>query len=277
MTENYALTHLYHNSGAKIDIPMPVDTEFSTVAASLLYRSLDNLIAAGFSVYAPSLEEGEQLEQISYIVRREKANGDGSITPIIDLYTQQGNFRQLGLYLNTDVDEIAFENATGLLINSLPVYEGEGSIERGKNPKLDKYVVPTARQAKVVFKLNPRWEGEGDKKHAKRMFVRWEGVKPDKQEQAHQTLAPVSTPAPVPAQAPAPQQPKAEPVSSTPVPPTAGKEYPKLGGELVGMLAHTTGLKNSVIAQALAKHPGKTISFDAALSVVTSALQQAEA
>ena len=272
MTENYALTHLYHNSGAKIDIPMPVDTEFSTVAASLLYRSLDNLIAAGFSVYAPSLEEGEQLEQISYIVRREKANGDGSITPIIDIYTQQGNFRQLGLYLNTDVDEIAFENATGLLINSLPVYEGEGSIERGKNPKLDKYVVPTARQAKVVFKLNPRWEGEGDKKHAKRMFVRWEGVKPITEQEQTQVPAPIGgTQTPV-----SPTQPPA-PSSGISMPPTGNKEYPKLGADLVGMISKTTGLKNSIIAQTLAKHPGKTITFDTALALVTSALQQAEA
>jgi len=89
---------------------------------------------------------------------------------------RRANFRILGVYLNAEQDVQAFETACGVRLKDLPLYEGGNSIERGKGTKTDKYVVTLPRPAKVVFKRNPRYEGEEDKKHSKRIFVRWHGM-----------------------------------------------------------------------------------------------------
>ena len=38
---------------------------------------------------------------------------------------------------------------------------------------MEKYVVALKRPVKIVWKFNPRYEGENDKKNPKRLFVRW--------------------------------------------------------------------------------------------------------
>jgi hypothetical protein len=178
MNENYALTHLYHpGTGAKVSIPLDLAAALTTAQAKTLITSVDNLLLAGFTVNLPGLEDGENFEQIGFVVRREKENEDKTVTPVIDLYPAQGNFRVLGIYLNTAEEEIAFQQATGLKIFSLPLYDGN-PIERGKNTKNDRFVTTLKSPAKAVWKLNPKWEGENDKKHAKRSFIRWEGLRP---------------------------------------------------------------------------------------------------
>jgi hypothetical protein len=178
MTENFALTHLYHpGTGAKVSIPLDPSNPFTPEQAKTLILSVDNLIAAGFTVNIPGLEDGENIEQIGFIVRREINNDDKTITPVVDLYPVQGNFRILGLYLNTDDDVKNFETACKINLNKLPLYDGT-PIERGKKPQLDKYVVALKSPAKVVYKHNPKWEGDEDKKHPKRIFVRWDGLRP---------------------------------------------------------------------------------------------------
>jgi hypothetical protein len=178
MTENtQALTHLYHPSGPKVDIPLSL-MEALTIDARILIRSVDALLEAGFTVNLPGVGDGETLEDIGFIVRKSKVNEDGTETPVIDLYPVNGNFRLIGHYLN-NADMVAeFEAAVGLRLSALPLYEGDNSIERGKNPKLDKYVVPLPKPAKLVFKQNPKYEGENDKKHPKRLFVRWHELRP---------------------------------------------------------------------------------------------------
>jgi hypothetical protein len=106
-------------------------------------------------------------------VRRSKANADGSETPVVDLYPARGNFRLVARYLNAEADIQAFEAACGVKLSELPLYEGDNSIERGKNPKMDRYVVSLKRPVRVSWKLNHRYEGENDKKNSKRIFVRW--------------------------------------------------------------------------------------------------------
>lgn len=179
MTENnFALTTLYHpGTGAKVSIPLSLETELTTEIARSLILSVDNLIMAGFTVNLPGLEDGENFEQIGFVVRREKENGDSTATPLVDLYGTQDNYRKVGIYLNTDADVAQFEAATGLRLSNLPLYDGS-PIERGKNAKQDRFVVSLKSPAKMVWMLNPKWEGESDKKHAKRMFVRWEGIPP---------------------------------------------------------------------------------------------------
>ena len=146
-------------------------TEFEQSLIMVLGRiagALEGLAAAN----APK-EEGEQAEDIGHVVRRVKGNDDGSETPVIDLYPERAKFRVLGVYLNTPQDVAAFEAAAGLRLADLPLYEGDNSIERGKGPKTDKYVVSLSRPARVVIKPNPRYEGPEDKTHPKRLFVRW--------------------------------------------------------------------------------------------------------
>ena len=167
---------LYHPSAAQVTIPLHLDNPISEADARTLLASVANLITAGFAVDAPGLEDGEHIEEIGFIVRRSKANTDGSETPVVDLYPLHGNFRLLGKYMNNEADLNEFEAACGVQLTSLPMYEGDNTIERGKNPKMEKYVIPLKRPVKVIWKLNPRYEGENDKKNAKRIFVRWDNI-----------------------------------------------------------------------------------------------------
>jgi hypothetical protein len=164
---------LFHPSSAQVTIPLHLDKPILVAEAQALMESVTSLLQAGFSVDAPGLEDGEHVEEIGFVVRRSKANTDGTETPVVDLYPARGNFRLLARYLNTDADVQAFESACGLRLASLPLYEGDNSIERGKNSKMDKYVVALKRPVRMVWKLNPKYEGENDKKNSKRTFVRW--------------------------------------------------------------------------------------------------------
>ncbi len=160
-------TKLYHPCGAQVTLPVPVSDPAAGLTAVSAYLS------AGWLVNAPGLEDGERVDDIGFVVKRVKANDDGSETPVIDLYPPRANFRILGVYLNTPDDVKAFESTCGVKLASLPLYEGDNAIERGKGPKTDKYVVSLPRPVKAVFKANPKWEGDEDKKHPKRLFVRW--------------------------------------------------------------------------------------------------------
>ena len=175
--QNYALTHLYHPTGTKVDVPLSLFDELTVTQATTLIRSVDALLLAGFTVNLPGLNDGEQYEQIGFAVRRSKENDDHTTTPIVDIYPVTGTYRILGLYLNTANELNAFESATGLRIAAMPEFDGT-PIERGAKSSTDKYVISLASPAKVVWKLNPKWEGDNDKKHAKRVFVRWDGIRP---------------------------------------------------------------------------------------------------
>jgi hypothetical protein len=165
---------LFHPSSALVTIPLRLDKPILVAEAQALMESVTSLLLAGFSVDAPGLEEGEHVEEIGFVVRRSKANADGTETPVVDLYPAGGNFRLLGKYLNNAADIQACEVACGVALNSLPLYEGDNSVERGKNPKMDKFIVALQRPVKVIWKLNPKYEGEQDKRNPKRLFVRWD-------------------------------------------------------------------------------------------------------
>lgn len=159
-------TKVYHPSGLQVTLPVPSDP-------GMAFAHVSGLIETGWLVNAPSLEAGEQIEDIAYVVRKSKANDDESETPIIDVYTERGNYRVVGVYLNTPQDVESFCAIANVKLADLPYYEGDGTIERGKGPKTDKYIFKLPHPVKMVWKLNPRYEGPEDKKHAKRVFVRW--------------------------------------------------------------------------------------------------------
>jgi hypothetical protein len=164
---------LFHPSSAQVTIPLSLDQPILVAEAQALMASVTSLLQAGFTVDVPGLEEGEHVEEIGFVVRRSKANADGTETPVVDIYPSRGNFRLLGKYLNNEADIQTFEAACGVRLNSLPLYEGDNSIERGKGLKMDKYVVALKHPVKAIWKLNPKYEGENDKKNSKRLFVRW--------------------------------------------------------------------------------------------------------
>ena len=169
---------LFHPSSAQVTIPLRLDKPILVAEAQALMASVTSLLQAGFSVDAPGLEDGEHVEEIGFAVRRSKVNSDETETPVVDLYPARGNFRLLAKYLNAEADVREFESACGVTLVTLPLYEGDNSIERGKNPKMDKYVIALKHPVKVVWKLNPKYEGENDKKNSKRVFVRWGSVVP---------------------------------------------------------------------------------------------------
>lgn len=195
---------LYHpNGGVQVTLPVPVTHIVDQNTAAMMLSSVTAYLQAGWLPTQPGLEEGETKEKVTHLVRREKKNDDGSSTPLIDVYCG-GNFRTLGVYLNTPDDVSEFEKIFGGL-NKFPVYDGDVPIERGKKPDRDKVFVIPVSGVSVVWKLNPRYEGDDDKKNPKRLFVRWE-----------------ASPAPVPA-----------PASPDPVPAPALPIRAYLNGERV--------------------------------------------
>jgi hypothetical protein len=180
MSENLSgWVKLYHPTGAQVTFPLMPGVELTHDMARAYLRSVDNLLEVGFSVNAPGLEDGEFTENIVNVCRREKTNTDGTTTPIVDLYPQNASFKLLSMYLNTAHDVKAFEQAAGIPLARLPLYEGEAAPEKGKDAKRDKFIFQLASPIKMVWKLNPKWEGESDKKHAKRQFVRWADIRPE--------------------------------------------------------------------------------------------------
>lgn len=165
---------LYHPAAVEVSIPLPLNRSISTEEARNLLSSVNTLIHAGFSVELPAHDESERVEEIGFVVRRLKVNPDGSETPLVDLYPVRGNYRHLGKYLNTEAEIKEFESACGIQLTAIPLYEGDNPIERGRNPKLDRFVVVLRQPARLVWKHNPRYEGETDKKNSKRLFVRWQ-------------------------------------------------------------------------------------------------------
>lgn len=177
--ENNAIVKLFTRHGAQLTIALPLDTALTAAHAANLLASVDALLAAGLTVEAPGTQPGEQVEEIGYVVRGAKVGDDGKETPFIDLYSPHDavKFRIVTVYLNTPEDVAAFEQACGLKLDSLTVYDGEGHIERGKDARKDaKYVKRLSVPTKAVIVDNPAYR-EGEKK-PKRKFARWHAAAP---------------------------------------------------------------------------------------------------
>lgn len=168
---------LFHPAGVLVTLPVPIGTPISAAQAKDMLLSVSGLLAAGWQVSQQSLDEGETLERVTHLVRRVKFNEDTSETPLLDVYTG-GNFRQVSVYLNTPEDRSAFEEISGLELDGLPLFEGDAPIERQRNPNRDRSYVVAVNRLAVVWKMNPRYEGPEDKKHPKRLFVRWQAAAP---------------------------------------------------------------------------------------------------
>lgn len=171
---NNGWVKLYHPIAGGVQCTLPLTMVALTPdQAKGMFESLNRLLEAGFVTTQQGLENGETREAVTHLAKRSKVNQDGTVTPIVDVYCN-GNFKVVGIYLNNLDDQEAFNDAFGIGLNKIPLWEGDSSIERGKNAERDKkYVIPVSG-VDVIYKINPKWEGDDDKKHQKRMFVRWE-------------------------------------------------------------------------------------------------------
>jgi predicted nucleic acid-binding Zn finger protein len=171
---------LYHPSGAQVTLPVPMLARISTEQALDVLGSVSEYLNAGFLVNAPGLEDGELAEEVNAVARREAKDE----TPIIDFYSSNTKLLKkfMHVYMNSEQDVTAFEEAAGIKISSLSVYDGTLAVARGDS-KARKYLVSLPRPIKLVWKLSPKWEewkatgGEGNEPH-KRILVRYEAGAP---------------------------------------------------------------------------------------------------
>ncbi len=174
---------LYTASGAYVTLPVTVEgLDYAAMLANV-----DAMLACGFTVLAPGLEEGEQKDVCGYVARRAKTNRDGTDSGILDLYPESDGtkFKFLSVYIDNDDDVKAFEFASGLEFEHLPLYEGQQAIERG-NARTDKFVIKAPHPFGVVFGKHPKYNAEDAAKATqgkpytipKKQFRRWEKERP---------------------------------------------------------------------------------------------------
>ncbi len=172
-------TRLYHPAGVQVTIPIPLDVPIGADAAQAALASVSTLLDAGWAVDAPGLEEGEQKQEVVSVSRRESKDG----TPIVAFYLSHPKTMKkfLHQYLNKTEDVQAFEVATGLKLESIPLWMGERDIDKDHR-EAGKYIIPLARPIHLVWTVNPKWQqwsAEGGKATGaiephKRILVRYD-------------------------------------------------------------------------------------------------------
>jgi hypothetical protein len=110
---------------------MTFSHQFSTFREALDFTA--NAIKSGVTPVVPDAEAYKE-ETIVTVIRREKINDDESVTPIIDMYPawkgEYGQFRFVGVYLNTAADIEAFEMQSGLSLDAIPLYDSQAPLQR---------------------------------------------------------------------------------------------------------------------------------------------------
>lgn len=177
---NNGWVKLYHPSGALVTLSVPMDSE-SNVDYAVAFAAVGRALAAGFLVTAPGLEAGEMKDTVGWVGRGQH-QGRSGMADMLFLFSIQDWWvkKFLVVYLNTDDQRLAFEAASGMVLASIPLYEGNGYPERGKQ---DKFIAAAPRPFGVVFKPNPKYDEAKAKAAtqanpytvAKKVFVRWDG------------------------------------------------------------------------------------------------------
>lgn len=180
----YAYLDLFHPRGPKLRLPIPLAGEpVAPIVWQTLILSVNAALDAGLVLDQPGLEEGERKDAVRWVVKRIHDNGNGTETPIVDLYpdNEQLKFAVLSHYLNEPAHVEAFEQASGLQLNQLPAYIGAGKLERGASRQTDAMIIAAPRPFNVCSKPNPRHdpnETDPKKKKPKRIFSRWPDLTP---------------------------------------------------------------------------------------------------
>jgi hypothetical protein len=162
-------TKLWHPRGPQVTIPL-------VMPADEMLQAVNSLLDQGWLVTAPGLEEGEEKEQVAYVLRSTYESEKGT-TPVVLLYAANDTMKWsfLKVYLNRREDVQAFEHASGLVLANMPEYVGNDKPQRGAAQKTDRFIIAAPKPFGVVFKRNPKHDDtEAGKKKPARLFVRWE-------------------------------------------------------------------------------------------------------
>lgn len=205
---------VFHKSGAVISLPAGKTQQEYAALYSGIDASISAIVAAGFVAGEPEKLPGENKDTIGFVVRKEKINERGT-TPSLDLYINHEKMVRsfITIYLNTPEDVAAFENASGLKLDSIRLYAGDDKLDRS-TPKGIQYAKACQRPFEIVWVPNPKYN-EAEAQAAKaantnyfvptKKFVRYGGPVT-----ATTAPAPSANGMPQPAQfrnAPPPQQP----------------------------------------------------------------------
>ncbi len=164
---------MYAPNGAEVLVS--VETDGNPVVAMEAAAALERM---GLRPTPPNEFERERRSQLGCFVLRMHDNGDDTETPVVDIYLKHANgyvdrHRSMRVYLNSQQDMNRFEEAVGMSLDDIPVYDSDTPLERGRRPQRDEqYVVWPKRKVWVVWRLNPA--SQEDEKAPKRLFVRWE-------------------------------------------------------------------------------------------------------
>lgn len=247
--DKFALVRMYHPSGVSVSIPIDPDTSFSNDSAVNIFESIGKLISVGFLVNAPGLEEGETIEEVSFVSRRQGSDD----TPIVAFYVANPKLvkKFLHVYLNTPEDIAEFEKACDLKLSSIPLFEGNQFLDKDK-PAAKKYIVPLKNPIKLVWKVSEQWNkwkaegGEGKEPH-KRILVRYENGS-------------VSS--------------KSEPVEPTHQ--DGELLYEKSSAEFVKKIVSATNLDPKVFMPILNSVPEKKMNFSQAMQIINEKITNQE-
>lgn len=241
---NYGLAKLFHpaNGGVQVTLPLPT-TGITEEEALNMFNAFNTYLKVGFLITQAGLEDGETRETVTHLVRRSKTNSDQSVTPILDVYCG-GNFKQVAIYLNKEDDINVFEAAFGMSLNALPLYDGDTAIERGKKPDRDKQYVVAVSGVDVIYIPNPKYEGDDDTKHTKRLFSRWERK--------------LTAPKPSTATASIPTKPQSE----TPTPPPPVPAAPAPSAPVKESAPETTSVRSYLDGTSVSTNAAEQQAFD---------------
>lgn len=158
-----------------VQVSSPVGSDGTTV--TLVVEKIGNeshedlvqraLKSAGQAGLVTAATEPPKEETVQWVVRRDHDNDDNTVTPVMDVYREWNAARTApafaftSIYLNTDEDREKFETRTGLQIDNLPIYSGQGALQR-KPEKVTKYEVqiPTPIRVRKVYRGDKEINGK---------------------------------------------------------------------------------------------------------------------
>lgn len=167
MEANTVTFSVYDPNGIRVTFALPLN-EIAAVNGVIA-----DVLANGFTATVAGAAPGENVEEVGFVSRREKADG----TPVIDLFSPNDLLahRVFAHYLDT-LEQIAdFETATGLKLSEIPVWIAEQPIKK-TSPTWKQYGVQTRKVARIALKDNPRHdpnETDVTKKKPKHLFSQW--------------------------------------------------------------------------------------------------------
>ena len=169
---------VYHPRGVQVTLPVFGVAECFDYAVA--FANVGAALDAGFLLTAPGLDEGEEKEEIGYVLHALHER-DGETTPVAVLYASNDalTWPILKVYLNKKSDVEAFEYASKMKLASMPEYVGNDRPQRGAGQKTDRFIIKVPKPFGVVFKKNPKHDDtEAGKMKPARLFVRWADTKP---------------------------------------------------------------------------------------------------